>query len=55
MTNSPIPTLMAVRMEGGTARKTAVRMPVSTSRVISRPSQTTSPMACAQVICGAMA
>ena len=42
-----------VRSGGGTALNTAVRKPVSTRIVMMMPSQTTRPMACGQVICGA--
>ena len=43
--NRPMPTLMAVFSCAGMAWKTAVRKPVSTSRVMTTPSSTTSPMA----------
>jgi hypothetical protein len=53
--NRPIPTEMAVLSEVGTAWKTAVRKPVSTSTRMMMPSITTRPMASAQVIWLAMA
>ncbi len=46
--NSPMPTPMAVLSCSGTAVNTAVRNPVSTSTVMSRPSITTSPIAAGQ-------
>ena len=52
--NSPMPTEIAERSVRGTALKIARRKPVITRMVISTPSQTTRPMACGQVICGAM-
>ena len=52
--NRPIPTLIATRRFGGTARKTASRKPVSTNKVITAPSMTTSPMACGHVMIGAI-
>ncbi len=52
--NRPMPIEMPTRSERGTALNTAVRKPVSTSRAISTPSMTISPIACGQVICGAM-
>src|SRR6266545_1240507 len=52
--NSPMPTPMAVFNWVGTAWNTAVRSPVSTRTVITRPSMTTRPIASAQVICGAI-
>ena len=51
--NRPMPTEMAVRRVFGTALNTAVRKPVSTRIAIRMPSQTTSPIACGQVIFGA--
>ncbi len=50
--NRPIPTEIAARRDRGTARKTAVRKPVSTRTRMMIPSQTTSPMAWGQVIVG---
>ena len=50
--NRPMPTEIAVRRVFGTALNTAVRNPVSTRTAMRIPSQTTSPMACGQVICG---
>ena len=52
--NSPMPIEMPTRRDRGTALNTAVRNPVSTSSAISTPSITISPIACGQVICGAM-
>ena len=52
--NRPIPTLIATRRFSGTARKTASRKPVSTNKVITAPSMTTSPMASGQVMIGAI-
>ena len=52
--NRPIPAAMAVFSPAGTAWNTAVRSPVSTRSVMITPSMTTSPMASAQVIFGAM-
>ena len=45
-----MPTEMATLSWLGTAWKTAVRNPVSTSRRMTRPSSTMTPMASAQVI-----
>ena len=50
----PIPIEMPTRSERGTALNTAVRNPVSTKAAISRPSTTIRPIACGQVIFGAM-
>ncbi len=52
--NSPMPTLIAVLSSPGMAWKTAVRKPVSTSSVMTRPSSTTRPMASAQLISDAI-
>ena len=52
---SPMPTEIATLSWVGTAWKTAVRKPVSTSTRMIRPSMTTKPMASAQVICEAIA
>ena len=52
--NSPMPMEMPLRRERGTARKTAVRKPVSTSRAMTTPSTTIRPIACGHVISGAM-
>ena len=52
--NSPMPTPIAVLSCVGTERNTAVRRPVSTRIAMSTPSITTSPIASAQVICGAI-
>ncbi len=49
-----MPTLIAVRSGGGTARKIAVRTPVKTSSVMMMPSHTIRPIACDQVIVGAI-
>ena len=46
--NRPMPTLIAVLSWAGTAWKTALRKPVSTSTRITRPSSTTSPIASCQ-------
>ncbi|CAB4745209.1 unannotated protein [freshwater metagenome] len=51
--NRPIPTPIAYFNCSGTAENTADLNPVRTSRRMSRPSSTTSPMASAQVIWGA--
>ena len=48
--NSPMPTPIAVLSCGGMAWNTAVRKPVSTSAVITRPSSTTRPIASGQLI-----
>ena len=48
--NRPMPTEIAVLSCAGTAWKTAVRKPVSTSTRMIRPSSTTRPIASAQVI-----
>lgn len=53
--NSPMPTEIAVLRGVGTARKTAVRNPVSTRTVMMIPSSTMSPIASAHVICGSFA
>ena len=53
--NRPIPTEIATFSCDGTAWKTAFRKPVSTSTRMTRPSITISPIAAAQVICGAIA
>ncbi len=53
--NSPIPTEIATLSCVGTAWKTAVRKPVSTSTRIAMPSRTTSPIASSQVDCDAIA
>jgi hypothetical protein len=47
--NSPMPTLIAVLSEPGTARNTAVRNPVSTSSRMMRPSRKTNVIASVQV------
>ena len=52
--NRPMPTEMPVRSDRGTALKTARRKPVNTRIVMMMPSQTTRPIAWAQVICGAI-
>ena len=51
--NRPMPTPVAVFNWVGTERKIAVRSPVSTRTVMTRPSMTTRPIASAQVIFGA--
>ena len=48
--NRPMPTEIATFSWAGTAWKTAVRKPVSTSTRMTRPSSTTRPIASAQVI-----
>ena len=48
--NRPMPTLIAVRRNGGTARKTASRKPVRTRTRMMTPSMTTMPMASAKVM-----
>jgi len=52
--NKPMPTEMPARSARGTASRIALRKPVRTRIVISTPSHTTRPIACGQVICGAM-
>ena len=52
--NSPIPTPVAVFSGVGTELNTIARKPVSTTTVMMTPSMTTSPIASAQVIFGAM-
>ncbi|MCY1231598.1 hypothetical protein D9M72_440520 [compost metagenome] len=47
--NSPMPTVMAAFSSLGTARKMAVRAPVTPKRTIRIPLMTTRPMASAQV------
>ncbi len=51
--NSPIPTLIACLSASGIAFMISVRRPVTASRMITAPSSTTRPMACAHVMCGA--
>ena len=52
--NRPMPTEMATRSSRGTARKSASRKPVSTSRVMMMPSMTIMPIVRGQVEFGAM-
>ncbi len=50
--NSPMPTAIAVLRKAGTASKTALRKPLSTSSRMTTPSMTTRPMAPPQVMPG---
>ncbi len=52
--NRPMPTPMAYFSGSGTASNTATRKPVSTRMPMMMPSSTTRPMACGQVISGAI-
>ena len=50
----PMPAAIAAFSSEGTARNTAVRNPVTASATMMMPSMTTSPIASAQVTCGAI-